>query len=93
MEPVPVDKLSARSLIIIFNPMSSSRLIIQRNQFWVDAHTQENTSIKSRAIHVCQKNLLSAFFEEIFCILEPRCLTEGGGGWERSKENLRHSFP
>lgn len=62
VEPVPVDKLSAKSLIIIFNPMSSFSLIIQRNQFWDDAHTQENTSIKSRAIHVCLNNLLSVFF-------------------------------
>lgn len=81
VEPVPVDKLTARSLIIIFNSVSVLRLIIQSSwdQFWNDAHAQENTSMKYRATHVCLNNLFSAFFAEIFCILEVRCLIGGGG--------------
>lgn len=45
VEPVTVDKLSARYLIIIFNHMSNFRLIIHScwKQSQNDVHFQENT--------------------------------------------------
>lgn len=78
VEPVPVDKLSARSLIIIFNHMSNFSLIIHScwKQSRNDVHFQENTSVRSRTVHVC---LLSARGSEIFCTLGVMRLIEWRG--------------